>query len=84
MDEVPKVKLPNSVHTEVLDISANDFMALQSQGYRSFHGMIKLPISDYSQIFGILCDLSLKKMMVRSLRCYCPVVFVLCRASKSA
>lgn len=78
------MKLPNAQHTEVLYVSASDFMALQSQGYRSFYGMIKLRVVGYSQVFGVACDLSLKKMMVRSLRQHSSVVFVLCRASKSA
>jgi hypothetical protein len=81
---VIKVKLPNSAHTEVLDISATDFLSLQNQGYCSFHGMIKIPVDGHAQLFRLRCTPSLKKRMVRLLRRYSSIVFILCRTRKSA
>lgn len=78
------MKLPNSRHTEVLYISANDMIALQNCGYSSFHGIIKIPVDGYAQLFRLMCAPSLKKRMVRLLRNDSSVVFVLCRPRKLA
>lgn len=78
------MKLPNSIHTEVLIVCANDLWSLQNVGYPVFKGFTKVPVRGISEVFEIPCDHLVKIQMIRVLKSYSEVVFILCLQSKSA